>query len=330
MKQQVFEERYAREWQEFEAWLDRRGKPRGADPRSLPSPVFEDAEIPRRYRRICQQLALARDRHYGADVIERLHRTAVRGHRLLYGARGDRRNRFLLFVFGGFPRLVRRERRPVILASLLFFGPIVAMIAILQQFPDFVYYLLSPEQIAGVEAMYKPDAPRLGRIPTAESAFYLFGVYVWNNIKIAFQAFAGGLVWGIGTLFFLLFNGFLIGAVAGHLTHIGYAEPFYSFVSGHSALELTAIVLAGAAGLKLGAALVAPGRLSRKQALIVAARGAAGLIYGAAGMLLLAAFVEAFWSPLTEVPPLLKYGVGVALWTALIAYLVLLGRGRGT
>lgn len=330
MRQQVFEERYALEWREFEAWLDRRSKLRGTDVRFLPPPVFDDAELPRRYRRICQQLALARDRHYGADVIERLHRLAVRGHRMLYGVRGDRRNRFLLFVFGGFSRLVRRERRAVALAALLFFGPLVAMIAVLQQFPDFVHYLLSPGQIAGFETMYRPDAPRLGRTPEADSAFYMFGIYVWNNIKIAFQTFAGGLLFGIGTLFFLLFNGFVIGAVAGHLTHIGYAEPFFSFTSGHGALELTAIVLSGAAGLKLGAALVTPGRLSRKQALIVTARGAAGLVYGAAGMLLGAAFVEAFWSPLTEVPPLLKYGVGIALWIALGAYFVMLGRSRGT
>lgn len=329
MKQQVFEERYAREWQEFEAWLDRRDRLRRTENQAPPPAPFDEGEIPRRYRRICQQLALARDRHYGADIIERLHALAVSGYRVLYGVRGDRRNRFLLFVFGGFSRLVRRERRAVALAALLFFGPLVAMIALLQQFPDFVYYLLEPAQIAGYEEMYKPGAERLGRTTAADSAFLMFGVYVWNNIKIAFQTFAGGLLFGIGTLFFLLFNGFVIGAVAGHLTRIGHAVPFYSFVSGHSALELTAIVLSGAAGLKLGRALVAPGQLSRKQALTAAARGAAGLIYGAGGMLLAAAFVEAFWSPLTEVVPLVKYGVGIALWGAVAAYFVLLGRGRG-
>lgn len=329
MKQQAFEERHAREWEEFAAWLDRRDRLRRTDARHLPQAPFDDGELPRRYRRICQQLALARDRHYGADLIERLHALTVSGYRVLYGARGDRRNRFLLFVFGGFSRLVRRERRAVALAAVLFFGPLVGMIAILQLYPDFVQYLLEPGQIAGFEEMYKPGATRLGRVPTADSAFLMFGVYVWNNVKIAFQTFAGGLLFGVGTLFFLLFNGFVIGAVAGHLTQIGYAAPFYSFVSGHSALELTAIVLSGAAGLKLGRALVAPGRLSRKQALVVAARGAAGLIYGAAGVLLAAAFVEAFWSPLTEVAPPVKYGVGIALWIGVAAYFVLLGRGRG-
>ena len=156
----------------------------------------------------------------------------------------------------------------------------------------------------------------------------MFGVYIWNNIKIGFQVFAGGLLFGVGAVFFLLFNGFVLGAVAGHLTQIGYITPFYSFVAGHSAFELTAIMLSGAAGLKLGYALIAPGQLTRKAALIAAARNATRIMYGAAGMLLCAAFIEAFWSPLTEVPPPVKYAVGVALWLLVIVYFVAMGRDR--
>lgn len=324
MKQQGFEDRFSGEWDAFEHWLEKRSKRSQSAVGGL-----SDAEVPRRYRRICQQLALARDRRYGAAVIERLHTLATRGHHVLYGSRAGRKSRFVAFVFGGFPRSVRGERRFVALALVLFMGPLLAMIALAGFYPDLVYYFLSPEQVAKFEHMYRADAPRLGRIPEANSAFFMLGFYIWNNIKIAFQTFAGGLFFGVGSLFFLLFNGFFIGAVAGHLTYSGHFTPFYSFVAGHSALELTAIVLSGAAGLKLGGALIAPGQFSRKQALVVAARGAAAIIYGAAGMLLLAAFVEAFWSPLTEVTPALKYGVGITLWLLVICYFYLLGRGRG-
>jgi uncharacterized membrane protein SpoIIM required for sporulation len=329
MRQRVFEERHEREWERFEAWLKRQERRRGKDAADADAEAIPDAEIPRAYRRVCQQLALARDRFYGADVVERLNHLAVRGHRALYGTGGGHSHRFLAFVMGGFPRQVRREGGYVAAAALLFLGPFLGLIAALQFFPDFAYYILDARQLSMMEAMYKPDNPRIGRTPEADSAFYMFGVYVWNNIKIAFQTFAGGLLFGVGTLFFLLFNGFVLGTVAGHLTHIGYVETFYSFVSGHSALELTGIVISGAAGLKLGVALIAPGRVSRKQALVDGARHAAGLMYGAAGMLLVAAFVEAFWSPLTEVPANVKYLVGVALWLAVGGYLALLGRGRG-
>lgn len=327
MKQQSFEALHDTEWRAFEDWLE--GRKRARTERGA-GEALPRAEVPQRYRRICQHLALARDRGYGADVVDRLHRMAVGGYHALYAERIPSRSAMLAFVSSKFPEIVRRERRAVTLSALLFFGPLAGMIALLQYFPDLVYYILAPEQLAAIESMYDPKAERLGRKPEADSAFYMFGFYIWNNIRIAFQTFAGGLLYGIGTLFFLLFNGFFIGAVAGHLTRAGYAETFWSFVSGHSALELTGIMLSGAAGLKLGAALIAPGRLTRTQALIGAARDGAGLIYGAAGMLLVAAFVEAFWSPLTEFAPNVKYAVGIAGWIGVTAYLVLVGRARGS
>src|SRR3954462_7865661 len=149
--------------------------------------------------------------------------------------------------------------------------------------------------------MYGPGASRLGR-RGAESDFYMFGFYIFNNVRIAFQTFAGGLACGVGALFFLVFNGLMIGAVAGHVTAIGYGAAFWSFVAGHSAFELGGIVLSGAAGLRLGAALVSPGRLTRKDALAVAGREAASIIYGVAAIIVAAAFIEAFWSSRTALP----------------------------
>lgn len=327
MKQELFEARHRAEWREFEDWIERRTRNVGrADARGDADIA---ADLPQRYRRVCQHLALARDRGYGGDIVDRLHRMAVGGYHALYARRVQPRNELLAFLASGFPRLVRSERRTLALAMLLFFGPLFTMIALLQYFPDLIYYFLTPDRLAGIERMYDPKAQRLGRMPEADTAFYMLGVYIWNNIRIAFQTFAGGLLFGLGTLVFLLFNGFFIGAVAGHLTQAGYAETFWSFVSGHSALELTGIVLAGAAGLKLGAALIAPGRLSRTRALVVAARRGAGLVYGAAAMLLAAAIVEAFWSPLTEVGPHVKYAVGILLWLVVAAYFLKAGRTRG-
>ena len=143
----------------------------------------------------------------------------------------------------------------------------------------------------------------------ADDNVAMFGFYIFNNVKIGFQTFATGLAFGLGTLFYLVFNGVMIGAVAGYLTGIGYGTPFWSFVSGHSAMELVAIAISGAAGLRLGAAVVAPGARSRKAALVDAARPAVRLMYGAAAMFFIAAFIEAFWSPLTAFPPQTKYAV---------------------
>ena len=330
MRQAVFEARYGADWERFETWLDRDEKLRRRSGPAAPAPAgaLPDTEIPQAYRRVCQHLALARDRQYSPELVDRLNQLALRGHHLLYGARPRRGlARSLEFLLAGFPRRVRQEGALVAAAAALFFGPLVALIVTLQWHPDFVYYLLEPESLAKFQEMYSPANKRLG-MRDADDNVAMFGFYIWNNVKIGFQTFATGLAFGLGSIFYLAFNGLYIGAVAGHLTQAGFATPFWSFAAGHSALELVAIAISGAAGLKLGGALIAPGLRSRKSALMAAARPAVQLMYGAAAMFFAAAFVEAFWSPLTLFPPSTKYAVGGILWAVVLGYLGFGGRAR--
>jgi uncharacterized membrane protein SpoIIM required for sporulation len=316
MRQAAFEAAHAADWQAFERFLD------GERP-----PAFDRQEMPARYRRICQALALAADRQYSPELVDRLNRLALRGHGVLYRNRRRESQQVLEFLLGGFAALVRREWRLVAAAALVFFGPLVVLIGVLQAYPEFVHYLLGPEQLASFHAMYDPSNPRLGMRP-ADSSLAMFGFYIWNNVRIGFQTFAGGLAAGVGSLWFLAANGVIIGAVAGYLTQVGFGETFWSFVAGHSAPELLAIVLSGAAGLRLGLAIISPGNATRRAALVAAARPAVRLMYGAALMFVLAAFVEAFWSPNTLVAFEAKVGAGLACWLAFLLYFLLAGRAR--
>jgi uncharacterized membrane protein SpoIIM required for sporulation len=284
------------------------------------------ASLPGSFRRLARDLALARDRQYSAPLVEQLHHRVLTAHQRIYGAAPAQRNSLLAFIAGGFPALVRSEWRVVLSAFLLFFVPILIMLVALQHSPDGVYLILSPEQAGNFQDMYAPDAEHLGRPRQASSAWAMWGYYIANNVRIDFQCFAGGIVFGIGAIFFLIYNGLMIGSVAGHLTQLGYIETFWGFVAGHSAFELTGAVLAGAAGLKIGYALVAPGNLARSVALKNAAAVAGKLLAGAAALTFLAAFIEAFWSPMRTIPVNIKYGVGLALWLLTWAYLLLIGR----
>lgn len=323
MKQSQFQRQHQSEWEAFAKTLD-------ALERGKQSSATSIAGFPAAYRRICQQLALAQARGYSAQAVNDLQSLAQRGHQQLYRHRSPLLGRLLGFILGGFGRLIRQEWRYIAAASLLFYGSLLGMTVLVLIFPDLIYSLVSPDQVAQMEDMYDPDASRLGRFGERGSSddWMMFGYYVMHNIGIAFQTFAGGLLFGAGSVFYLLFNGLIIGAIAGHLTGIGYHEPFSSFVIGHGAFELTAITLAGAAGLKLGAALIAPGRLRRTDALRLAARQAVRLIAGATLMLLIAAFVEAYWSSMTYPSALVKYAVGLLLWLMVGLYLLMSGRNH--
>ena len=320
MKQSLFESRHQPQWQAFAQYLQQleQGKVKASDM----------ADFPHQYRRLCQHLALAQERGYSSYLVDPLQQLALRGHQQLYRHRSQLAATVMGFVLADFPRLVREQWRFVLIASLLFFGSLIGIALLVYLFPDLIYSIVSPQQVAEMQGMYDPDASRLGR--TAERAssedWMMFGYYVMHNIGIAFQTFAAGLLFGLGSVFFLIFNGLVIGAVSGHLTEIGSGQTFWSFVIGHGAFELTAIALAGAAGLQLGWALIAPGQLTRGESLRLAARKSVQMLCGVMIFLLIAAFIEAYWSSATLIAPWIKYLVGAALWLLVAAYLSLAGR----
>lgn len=320
MKQQAFERAHEAEWAAFEACLGQLGHGR----RSREAVNTED--FPSRYRRICHHLALARERRYTSALVRRLNELALRGHHALYGARSGLQRHWLRFFLSGFPRLVRQNARPVVLAVALFYLPFCGLPFAIRQNPELAYLIEDPQSLARMEEMYRSGNEKFGRKNESDTDVFMFGFYIWNNVRITFQVFASGLLLGLGSIFFLLMNGLHGGAVAGHLTRMGLGENFWSFVITHSALETTGIVLAGAAGLKLGFALLSPGRKSLLQSMKDAARGGVALVYGAGFMVFLAAFFEAFWSSSALIPAAVKFGVGGGLWLLVLAYFLFAGR----
>ena len=189
-----------------------------------------------------------------------------------------------------------------------------------------IYTVVDEASITNLESMYQPENQAdMKNERSGDDDVMMFGHYIQNNIGIAFRTFASGLLLGVGALVVMLFNGSFFGAAAGHLINVGAQEPFFTFVIAHGAPELTAIVLAGGAGLRLGWAIIAPGPWSRLDALRLAAKDALPTMYGVFALLLLAAFIEAFWSP-RDLAPTIKYSVGAACWGLLYLYLFFGGR----
>ena len=320
MKQQQFEQQWQDDWVQFEQRLLQLER-RKTEDQGQNSYCAE-------YRRVCQHLALAQERGYSSHLIERLQQLAQRGHQQLYRQRSQLGGQLLAFLFSGLPQTIRQQWRSIAVASLLFYGSLIGMGVLVYLFPELVYSVVDPEQVEQMESMYDPEARRLGHFSERNSGddWQMFGFYIMNNIGIAFQTFASGLLFGLGSLFFLFFNGLMIGAVAGHLSEIGYGSTFWSFVIGHGAFELTAITFAGAAGLQLGWALLAPGRNSRSEALRLAAAEAVKLVAGVILFLLIAAFIEAYWSSMTYTSAQVKLVVGAALWLLVASYCIFAGR----
>ena len=319
-----FEQLYQDDWAELETLLDCvLGRKAGRSTR--PSPV-SGVRIAALYRRACEHLALARARSYPAYIVDRLERMTADAHQVIYHRRelGLARVRRLMAV--DFPCAVRTHTWYVTVAAVTFLLPTVIVAFLGHRHPELILSVVSAETARSFEEMYSSAAGSIGRTRTATTDWMMFGFYIRNNVGIAFQCFAGGLFAGLGSLFFLAYNGAFSGALAGYLTERGLSPTFYSFIATHSAFELTAIVLSGAAGLRIGHALLAPGRVTRRQSLVQATQDAVVLLYGVTAMLFVAAAVEAFWSSASWIPASVKYGVAAICWTSVLGYLVFQGR----
>jgi uncharacterized membrane protein SpoIIM required for sporulation len=326
LKQRAFEQQHEARWREFDAMLAQAER---AWRRYRLDDKAGAEEFIVSYRALCRDFSIAKARGYSPALIDYLNDLVIRGHNVVYARRSGFMAAALAFLAEGFPRLIRSESAYVGVSTLAFVGSWIAITVAIAVWPDLIYSVLAPEMVASMEAMYDPEAERFGQERGAESDFMMFGVYVWNNVSIGFRTFATGLLAGIGTLFILVYNGVVLGAVSVHLVMVGYASTFLPFVIGHGALELTAIALCGAAGLRLGHALIAPGPLPRRQALVVAARIGVRVLIGATIMMTAAAFIEAFWSAMQWPGATMKYLVGAALWLAVFSYFLFAGRERG-
>lgn len=322
MKQQSFEAQREQVWRDFDTAVRsaRRGyQLQGADVANFVS----------EYQKIARDLSVAKSRGYSRRLIGYLNDLVVRGHNLVYARRSGFLADFVEFVTGGFSRSVRAAWPFVAVSALLFMGSLCLMAVVVVKVPEWIYTVMPADQTSQLEGMYDPNARVLGRERASDGDFAMFGFYIMNNIGIAFQVFASGLLLGIGSAFYLVSNGVYIGAAAAHMINVGFTDTFFSFVVGHGSFELTGIVLSGAAGLMIGYALIAPGRQRRVDALRRASRQAVRIVLGAALMLVFAAFVEAFWSSTMTIAPALKYFIGAVLWLVVLLYLVGAGRRPG-
>jgi uncharacterized membrane protein SpoIIM required for sporulation len=147
-----------------------------------------------------------------------------------------------------------------------------------------------------------------------------------NNIQVTFIAFAGGITFGLFTLYVLFMNGILLGSVAGVSHLYDFSDNLWGFVAAHGVVELSVIFIAGGAGLQLGWSILRPGLLTRRAALVVAARRAVQLLFGCVPLLVLAGLIEGFVSPSDVLPLWFKLFVSFSSGVLLYSYLLLAGR----
>ncbi|HYP88228.1 MAG TPA: stage II sporulation protein M, partial [Polyangiaceae bacterium] len=204
------------------------------------------------YRAVSTDLMRARALGCTRDVIAYLDALTAQAHNALYAAsRNDRRLRLLALALD-FPRAFRRTWPFMVASGALFWLPFALGWFGTLHFNGFAERVLPTGTLESMVDAY--SAGFAGR--DADTDASMTGFYVYNNIGIAFRCFATGILFGLGSIFFLVYNGLVTGTVFGYVQKSGHAHNILTFTCGHSPFELTAIIIAGGAGMRMGYALL--------------------------------------------------------------------------
>lgn len=283
-------------------------------------------ELVHLYRQVCSDLNQARSFTAHGALLDELNQLAGRGYRFVYrgGRPGRLKERVKAFFAYELPGNFRRQWRSVTAAAMaMLLGAFLGFVAVMgdrHQAEDLIpqeFFSASPKE--RVENIEKEEE----RIETLEEGL-VFGASLYvHNIQVAFLAFSLGALTILGAYWILFYNGIILGAVAALYVLDGVEIFFLAWVGPHGALELPAIVFAGAAGLVAGRALYLPGNLTRQASLRRALPSIVRLLLGTFLILVVAGLVEGSFSQYSAktVPYALKIGLSVALFSGLVTYL---------
>jgi len=304
-----FVRRHRDEWKQLEQYtvhLEKKGrKVTGAD-----VTTFQQL-----YQRAAQHLSYSQTYYPGEEVTEYLNGLVSKSHNLLYKSQVSSFQQIRYFFSTKFIGLLLEQWKFIVIAMLLFLlGGLASFLSIVND-PLHFYSIMPDEMSAGI------DPERLGEGHDAIDSSLMSAEIMTNNIQVAILAFASGITFGLLTVYVLVYNGLIVGGIAAVYWHAGMSYEFWAYIVPHGMIELTAIFIAGGAGLLMGYKLFVPGSFSRGFQLKENAKRSVQLFLGTIPLFIVAGVIEGFITP-SQLSLEVKYIVAGVTVLALVLYMI--------
>lgn len=276
----------------------------------------EIEEFQQTYQKVARQLSYSQTYFPNDEVTFYLNELLAKAHNILYQSQQSSWKQIHHFFSSKFVGLLIEQWKAVVIAMLLFFfGGLASFVAVIDN-PEYIFGILPEEMVQGVE----PET--LGEEPQEVDASMMSAQIMTNNIRVAILAFAGGITFGILTVYVLIYNGILIGALAGLFWNYSNSYSFWAYIVPHGVIELLAIFIAGGAGLLMGYKLFVPGSYARGYQLKAQTLRSVQLLLGTIPLFVIAGIIEGFITP-ADISLEMKYAVAIITAIGLVAYMVI-------
>ncbi|MFS0673297.1 stage II sporulation protein M [Ornithinibacillus sp. 179-J 7C1 HS] len=298
------------DWKELEHYITLLSKSR----KHISSATI--SEFDRLYQKVSQHLSYSQTYFPDDDVTFYINELVGKSHNLLYKNQVTSGKQIRDFFTKKFVGLLFEQWKFIITAAFLFFiGGLAGFLAIMED-PLHLYSVLPSDVSQNV------DPERLGEGHDAVDSSLMSAEIMTNNIQVAILAFASGITFGLLTVYLMVYNGLLVGALAGLFWHYDMSYEFWAYIVPHGMIELTAIFIAGGAGLLMGYKLFVPGSYSRAYQLKYHGKRSVQLFLGTVPLFVIAGIIEGFITP-ASISLEAKYIVAGITVIGMIAYTAL-------
>ncbi|MCS7019828.1 MAG: stage II sporulation protein M [Bernardetiaceae bacterium] len=312
MREAVFVQKNTARWQKFEEELNTQfsRQKTTANPDAL-------AEM---FIQLTDDLAYARTFYPNSHITNYLNQMVGRAHRLLYRNKREEIARIWQFWKVELPLLFYSVRN-LFFFSLAFFVLSVGIGVISSvHFDDFARLILGDSYVnMTLDNIQKNDPMAVYK--SSRQADMFMGI-TFNNIRVSFYAFAGGILTPLFTLYILLINGVMVGVFQYFFYERGLFLTSFLTIWIHATLEIAAIIVAGTAGIVMGSSYLFPGTYTRMEAFKIGAKKGLKMVAGVAPIFVVAAFLESFVTRLTEMPAILKIAIIGSSLTFFVWYFI--------
>lgn len=307
MKLPTFIKQKNKIWSEFEQFLDKKS--------DVDVEVLADL-----YVEILEDLSYAKTFYPKSDIIPYLNSLANRAHRKIYRSKKESSNKLVNFYKKDFPLMFYKYHKYLLVSFLVFLlFSIIGWYSVTQDY-DFVRVILGDDYVnKTLENIDKGDPMAIYK--SGRSIDMFLGITL-NNIMVAFRAFVFGILFLIGTLYIMMFNGVMLGAFLGFFNEHDLLWESFRTVWIHGTLEISVIIIAGAAGLVLGAGFMFPGTYSRLYSLKRAGKDGVKIILSTIPFFIVAGFLEGFVTRHTEMPDFLAILIIFVSLSVIVLYYV--------
>ena len=266
------------------------------------------------YRQVAADLSVLRQDPTARTYAGHVNQLLAGAHHIIYSGRKTNLLTLFRFLRDEYPAIFQRHIQYVVASLLISSACGLLGVVLTSARPEFMRHFVGPQMIATMERHQMWTQSIVSIAPKETSRI------MTNNLTVSFETFAGGISFGMLTLYSLFVNGMLLGVIGAACHHYGMSVALWSFVAAHGSLELPSIIIAGAAGLRLGHSMLFPGGYRWKDSLARGGIEATRLVSGISPLLVIAGCLEGFFSP-SHAPVWLKFTVGAVLFALLNLWL---------